>query len=142
MDRSRIALFVAWLITIVSVIGSLYFSEILHLPPCLLCWYQRIFMYPLVIILGIGLLRKDKDMPYYALPLSLLGLFIAIYHVLLYYGFIPESLAPCSLGISCTTKQIQWFGFVSIPLLSMIGFILITFASALALIDIKKTEHA
>lgn len=141
MTKQRVALYLAWLIAIVAMAGSLYFSQVLHLPPCLLCWYQRIFMYPLVFIIGIGLLRKDKSVPFYILPLSLIGLCIAAYHVLLYYGIIPESLAPCSLGISCTTKQIEWFGFITIPLLSLIAFLKITLLSLYTLMSDKKGTH-
>ncbi len=83
-------------------------------------------MYPLVFILGLGILLKDTKAAIYALPLSIIGLLIAIYHNLLYYHLIPESIAPCTSGISCTTRQIEWLGFVTIPLLSLIAFILIT----------------
>ena len=114
------------IISLTSTLGSLYFSEILKLPPCLLCWYQRICMYPLVIIFAVGILKKDKNIPYFALPLSIIGLIIAAYHNLLYYKIIPESLAPCTLGISCTTKQIEWLGFITIPFLSLLSFIVIT----------------
>ena len=93
----------ALMISLTSTLGSLYFSEILKLPPCLLCWYQRIFMYPLVVIFAVGIWKKDKNIPYFALPLSIIGTIIAAYHNLLYYKIIPESLAPCTLGISCTT---------------------------------------
>src|SRR3990167_11058634 len=81
--------------------GSLIFSEVLKYPPCVLCWYQRIFMYPLVVILAVGIWKKDKNLPYFVLPLSIIGGIIAIYHNLLYYGLIPESNAPCVLGVSC-----------------------------------------
>ncbi len=113
-------------IALTSTLGSLYFSEILKLPPCLLCWYQRIFMYPLVVIFAVGIWKKDKNITYFALPLSIIGLIIAAYHNLLYYKIIPESLAPCTLGISCTTKQIEWIGFITIPFLSLLAFIAIT----------------
>jgi disulfide bond formation protein DsbB len=139
MSRSKLALYASWFIALLAVVGSLYFSEVLHLPPCLLCWYQRIFMYPLAIIIGMGLIRNDRNMPYYALPLSLIGLGIATYHVLLYYGFISENLLQCSLsGVSCTVKQIEWLGFVSIPLLSFIAFVFITFSTAFALAEVTK----
>ncbi len=114
------------IIALTSTLGSLYFSEILKLPPCLLCWYQRIFMYPLVIIFAVGIWKKDKNIPYFALPLSVIGLIVAAYHNLLYYKIIPESLAPCTLGISCTTKQIEWLGFITIPFLSLLAFIAVT----------------
>ncbi len=113
-------------ISLTSTLGSLYFSEILKLPPCLLCWYQRIFMYPLVVIFAVGIWKKDKNIPYFALPLSIIGTIVASYHNLLYYKIVPESLAPCTLGISCTTKQIEWFGFITIPFLSLLAFVSIT----------------
>lgn len=114
------------LIAAISMIGSLYFSEILKLPPCVLCWYQRICMYPLVAIISIGIWKKDKNISYFILPLAIIGLIISGYHNLLYYGIIPESITPCTQGISCTTKQIEIFGFITIPLLSFISFLLIT----------------
>ena len=116
----------ALLQAIVATAVSLYFSEVLKFPPCVLCWYQRILMYPLVVILAIGIWKKDKNLPLFVLPLSIIGGFIAIYHNLLYYKIIPQSQAPCTLGISCTTKQIEWFGFVTIPLLSLAAFAAIT----------------
>lgn len=114
------------LIATTSTIGSLVFSEILNFPPCVLCWYQRIAMYPLVIILAVGIWKKDKNLPYLVLPFSLIGLIIASYHNLLYYNILPESTAPCTLGVSCTTKYIEWLGFVTIPLLSLLSFLAIT----------------
>jgi disulfide bond formation protein DsbB len=98
----------------------------MKLVPCVLCWYQRIFMYPLVIIMAVGILRKDKGIYHYVLPLSNLGLIIALYHNLLYYKILPESVQPCVLGISCTTKQIEWLGFITIPLMSLTAFTVIT----------------
>lgn len=122
----RYILYIAWLQALVATLGSLYFSEIAKFPPCILCWYQRICMYPLVAILAVGIYRKDKNVPFYVLPLSLTGLLIALYHNLLYYKIIPESAAPCISGISCTTKYIEWFGFVTIPFLSLVAFAVIT----------------
>ena len=115
----------ALLQAVVAMSGSLFFSEIMKLPPCLLCWYQRICMYPLVAILAIGIWKKDKSLPFFVLPLSIIGTIIAVYHNLLYYKIIPENLAPCTLGISCTTRQIELFGFITIPLLSLLAFLLI-----------------
>lgn len=113
------------LIATSSMLGSLFFSDALKLPPCTLCWYQRICMYPLVLILAVCIWKKDKNLPFFVLPLSFIGTIIAIYHNLLYYKIIPGSLAPCTLGISCTTKQIELFGFITIPLLSLLSFIAI-----------------
>lgn len=119
-------LYFAWAFALISTLGSLFFSEVLHFTPCVLCWYQRICMYPLVIILAVGILKKDKHLPLYILPLSLIGLVISIFHNLLYYKILPESDAPCTLGVSCTTKFIEILGFITIPFLSFVGFLLIT----------------
>ena len=127
MLSKNISLFyLAWIISVVATVGSLVFSEILKFPPCYLCWYQRIILYPLVLIIAVGILRKDKNLPYYVLPLSITGMAVASYHNLLYYSIIPENIAPCTLGISCISKFIEWFGFVSIPLLSLLSFAVIT----------------
>lgn len=131
-------IFAAWLMSALSTAGSLFFSEVMKLPPCLLCWYQRICMYPLVLILLAGLFPADKNVVRFSLPLALSGLVIAIYHNLLYYHVIPESLAPCVSGISCTTVQLNWLGFITIPLMSLFGFSLITF---LILFAQRKFSH-
>ena len=123
--RSKL-IYVAWLQALVATLGSLFFSEVMQLPPCVLCWYQRIMMYPLVLTLTVGILLFDRRVRYYVLPLSVIGLMISIYHNLLYYGVIPESLAPCTTGISCTTRQIEWLGFITIPLLALVAFTVIT----------------
>jgi disulfide bond formation protein DsbB len=121
-------LYFAWSLALASTLGSLFFSEVMMLPPCTLCWYQRICMYPLVAVLAVGILRADRGIGAYGLPLSLGGLGIAVYHNLLYYHLIPESLAPCTEGLSCTSRQIEWLGFITIPLLSLAAFILISVA--------------
>jgi disulfide bond formation protein DsbB len=126
------------LVAVLAMGGSLYFSEILKLAPCVLCWYQRICMYPLVPILAVGIWKKDKNLPYFVLPLSIIGMIISIYHNLLYYKIIPESLAPCTLGVSCTTKQLEWLGFITIPLLALTAFITIT---ALTLLYLKTSKN-
>jgi disulfide bond formation protein DsbB len=118
-------------ISIVATVGCLFFSEVMKLPPCVLCWYQRICMYPIVIISIVGLWKKDKNLPFFVLPLSLIGLTISIYHNLLYYKIIPESITPCTTGVSCTTKQIELLGFITIPLMSLTAFTLITIITIL-----------
>lgn len=139
MTQKSLVIYLAWFVAILSTIGSLYFSEILLFPPCTLCWYQRIAMYPLTVILLVGLLKKDKNLPFYVLPLSAVGLIIAFYHNLLYYNLIPEAAAPCALGVSCTTQFIQWFGFITIPLLSFASFAIIT-ALMLLLINYDRRQ--
>lgn len=127
----------AFVQALVATLGSLYFSEIKHWRPCVLCWYQRISMYPLVIIFLMALWKKDTKVFYYALPMSLVGLGIALYHNLLQWGVLTEQ---CSLtGVSCTTKFAGWFGFVTIPLLSLTAFWII---SLLMVIQIKRARKA
>ncbi len=119
-------LYSAWFIALVSMVGSLFFSEVMDLAPCVLCWYQRIAMYPLVLIIGIGIINHDGNVKKYALPLSLIGLVIAVYHNLLYYGLIADSIIPCKEGVSCTSRQIEWLGFITIPLMALTAFVAIT----------------
>ena len=117
--------FICWIIASVSALGSLFFSEIMELPPCALCWYQRVFMFPLVLVLLVGLFPFDKRIINYSLPLSLAGWGFAFYHYLLYSGIIPEDLQPCSQGVSCSETYLDLFGFITIPLLSLISFSII-----------------
>lgn len=118
-------LYLAWSQSLAAMLGSLYYSEIKHYTPCVLCWYQRIFMYPLVAIIAVGILRKDKNLPYYIFPLSIAGTLIALYHVLLQKGILPEAVAPCSIGASCLTKYTGYFGFITIPVMSLTAFVII-----------------
>ena len=118
-------IFGAWLIATVSTLGALFFGEVMHLPPCVLCWYQRICMFPLVLILPVGLFPLDRKVVRYALPLAVIGWLFAVFHVLLIAGVIPEQIKPCTQGVPCSEKVIEWFGFVTIPLLSLVAFSLI-----------------
>ena len=115
-------LFLCWLLVTISTLGSLFFSYVVGFAPCVLCWYQRIFLFPLVILLAMGLFPFDKSVVKYALPLAIAGWLIAFYHNLLYSGIIPESIQPCSQGVSCTEKYIDLFGFITIPMLSLLSF--------------------
>ncbi len=124
-NRAWLLIFSAWLIAAVSTLGSLFFSEVMELTPCVLCWYQRIFLFPLAIILLIGLFPLDKNVVKYALPLAIIGLLFTVYHCLLFFGVIPENLQPCSQGVSCTDDNMELFGFLPIPLLALIAFLMI-----------------
>jgi disulfide bond formation protein DsbB len=115
-------LFLCWLVAAVSTTGSLFFSYVMEFAPCVLCWYQRIFLFPLVLILAVGLFPLDKKVVKYALPLAIAGWLTAAYHNLLYAGIIPESIQPCTQGVSCTEEYIKLFGFLSIPMLSLLSF--------------------
>jgi disulfide bond formation protein DsbB len=123
-DARWTPLFVLWLISLVGTLGSLFFSEVMRLPPCVLCWYQRIAMYPLVVLTTVALVRRDTGIGAYAWPLVAAGLAVSIYHNLLYYHLIPESITPCAQGVSCTDRQIEWLGFITIPLLALTAFVL------------------
>ncbi len=126
MRLANIVLYLAFIQSIAATAGSLFFSEILHYTPCVLCWYQRILMYPLILIIAVGILRKDKKLYQYVLPLSILGFFIALYHILLQNGILPEAVAPCAIGASCAVKYTGYFGFITIPVMSFTAFFVIT----------------
>jgi disulfide bond formation protein DsbB len=117
--------FAAWLVATLSALGALFLGEIMGLTPCVLCWYQRIFMFPLVFVLAVGLFPFDAKVVRYAIPLACTGLLIAIFHLLLTAGVIPETMTPCTQGVPCAKVQVQWFGFITIPLLSAFSFFII-----------------
>lgn len=114
--------FGAWLIASTATLGALFFGEIMALPPCLLCWYQRIFMFPLALILPFGLAPFDPKIVRYALPLAIGGWLVAVFHQALVAGLVPKSLEPCARGVPCSKTVIEMFGFVTIPLLSIAAF--------------------
>lgn len=114
--------FGAWLVAGAATLGALFFGEVMRLPPCVLCWYQRIFMFPLALILPFGLFPLDRQVIRYALPLAAVGWLFAVFHLLLVAGVIPESIQPCTRGVPCSETVIEWFGFVTIPLLSAVAF--------------------
>jgi disulfide bond formation protein DsbB len=114
--------FAAWLVAAASTAGALFLSEIVGVAPCVLCWYQRVFMFPLAIVLAVGLFPFDARVLRYAAPLAIGGWLVALYHVLLVAGIVPESLAPCAQGVPCKQENAVWFGFVTIPLMSLVSF--------------------
>ena len=115
-------IFVCWILAVVATLGSLFFSEVMGLKPCVLCWWQRIFMYPLVVILLAGMFPLDKNIVRYALPLAVIGWLFAIYHYLVYSGYIPEGLQPCDKEASCAEINLELFGFITIPMLSILSY--------------------
>lgn len=116
------SLYIAFGISLGATLASLALSEIFHLPPCVLCWYQRAMMYSIPFILGVGIIYKDKFVDRYIWPLASIGWIVALYHSLLQWKILPESVAPCQAGISCTTVQINYFGFMTIPFGSLLAF--------------------
>ena len=130
-------IFGCWILATVAVLGSLFFSEVMGLQPCVLCWYQRIFIYPLAVIFLVALFPLDKRVVRYALPLAVIGLGFAVYHYLLYSGYIPEDLQPCSQGVSCAEINLELFGLITIPMLSIWAYSAII---ALLLIFRQRTQ--
>ena len=127
IDMNWVLLFLCWLQVTVSATISLFFSSVLEYEPCVLCWYQRICLFPLIFIFAAGLFPAfDKSVIKYALPLTIAGGLTALYHTLLYAGIIPENIQPCSKGVSCTEKYIELFGFISIPMMSFFAFSILT----------------
>lgn len=124
-NASWYILFICWLVAATSTMGSVFFSHVMEFAPCVLCWYQRIFLFPLVILLAVGLFSFDKSVLKYTLPLAIAGWLTALYHSLLYAGIIPESIQPCTQGVSCTEEYIDLFGFITIPMLSLLSFSMI-----------------
>jgi disulfide bond formation protein DsbB len=122
MEKTWLLIFCAWIVAAVATLGAIFFGEVMQLPTCALCWYQRIFMFPLAIILPIGLFPFDRKVLIYALPLAVLGWLFAAFHLLLVAGLIPEDIQPCTQGVPCSETVIEWFGFVTIPLLSAVAF--------------------
>lgn len=118
-------IFLAFLVATIATLGSLFFSEIMQFVPCTMCWYQRIFMYPLVVIFLISMLYPDDKTFKYSMPLVIVGLLFSIYHNLLMFKIIPESIVPCTQGVPCSTEYINWFGFITIPFLSLLSYLVI-----------------
>jgi len=124
-DRRWSWVFLAWLTATASTLGALFLGEVMDYTPCVLCWYQRIAMFPLVLVLAAGLFPFDPRVVRYTLPLAVAGWLLAAFHLALVAGWIPESIKPCQQGVPCSDVQIVWFGFVTIPLLSLIAFSII-----------------
>ena len=137
--RRMAALYLAWLVALAATLGALFVGEVLGQAPCLLCWYQRIAMFPLAVILGVACLRGDHRVWTYALPLALAGAAVAAYHSGLYLGLIPEPIEPCSrTGPSCTDAAMTLFGVVPLPVLSLLSFTLV----AAGLVLVARAPHA
>lgn len=124
-NTTWLLLFFAWVVAIVSLLGSLFFSDVMEFVPCTLCWYQRIAMYPLVIIFLVGMLTDDKSVFKYSFVFVGLGWLSAFYHNLLQYGIIPETASPCVDGVPCSAKYFELLGFITIPMLSFVAFCII-----------------
>lgn len=122
-ERNARWLLLAWLIALAATVGALFIGEIMGQTPCNLCWFQRIFMFPLAVILGIAAFRLDPSIRIYALPLAGLGSAVAAFHTLLYFGLVEEALTPCArTGPSCAGEAMTIFGWLPLPLVSLLAF--------------------
>ncbi|MDT9023379.1 disulfide oxidoreductase [Rossellomorea yichunensis] len=131
-------LFLAWASSLIATMGSLYFSEIMKYEPCVLCWYQRILMYPMVILLGLAYVRKDFQAAFYSTILSGIGLLVSLYHYSIQKVSILTESAPACGRVPCTGEYINLFGFITIPFLALTGFLIIFIASVIVLKALKE----
>jgi disulfide bond formation protein DsbB len=132
MNR-QVALFLAWIIAVIALVVTLYSSIVKLLPICHLCWYQRICLYPLVIILGIGGFVDDVRSAVYALPLALISCILALYQYILQWYPQFESIGVCGLGPKCSAVHFKYLGFITYPFLSLIASIVISILLIIAL---------
>ena len=123
--RSWYLLFFIWVIATSGTLISLFFSEVMQVPICALCWYQRIALYPLVVMLPLALFPYDAKILRYTSPLVIFGWFTALFHILVVAGIVPESAQPCVQGIPCSETHFNLLGFLNIPLMSLLTFTLI-----------------
>jgi disulfide bond formation protein DsbB len=137
MTRLWTLLLLTWLISLIATASALFLGEVMGMTPCVLCWYQRIAMFPLVAILGIACFSDDRRGAVYALPLALAGVALAGYHTLLVAGLIPKAWVPCSAGVSCADQQLDIFNGIQIPWLSLAAFLCI---AGMLIIYIRKTS--
>lgn len=137
MENSRrFLIFLGFLVATVAMVGSLYFSEARLFSPCTYCWYQRILMYPLVPILGIATIRNDRWVALYALPLTVIGMGYGLFQYGLQKGLVPSENGCAAL---CDHSWINWFGFITIPFLSLSAFVLITILMVTVLLKRQPT---
>ena len=123
MTRPWTLLLMAWLMATTATLGALFIGEVMGMTPGVLCWYQRIFMFPIAIVLGIACFTDDRRGAVYALALALGGLAMAGYHTLLVAGLIPKAWVPCSAGVSCADQKLEILNGVQIPWLSLAAFL-------------------
>jgi len=132
-------LWMAWLIALIATSGSLFFSEGAGYEPCKLCWFQRIFMYPLVLILGLASLKNDRKIVPYVLVMSLVGLLVALYHY--YVQTAGGEIIPCSItgyAAACSDHFVMRYGYVTIVAMSATAFGLISLVGMVMMSDKKK----
>lgn len=138
-ERQWAALFVAWIVSLAATSGALFFGEVVGHEPCFLCWWQRVAMFPLVLILGLAAWRGDRSVVWSAAPLATGGAAVAAWHLLVYFDVAPVALQPCGAGPSCASGDMTIFGGVPLPLLALIAFAAIL--ACLVFAAMEKTER-
>lgn len=133
MTRPSVLLLVAWLVAVVSTGSALFIGEVMGMIPCVLCWYQRIAMFPLALMLGMAFYSEDRRGAVYALPLALVGAAFAGYHSLLVAGLIPKTWIPCGAGASCADQKLNFLYGIELPWLSLAAFVAIAISLSLYL---------
>ena len=133
-DLRPVALWLAFLVALVATLGSLYYSEVADFEPCKYCWYQRIAMYPQALVLGIAAFRSDADVKRYLIPLSVIGAAVSSYHY--YIERFPDAGGSCSVAVPCNTPWFEQWGFVTLALMALTGFLAI-----IALLSVAGTDR-
>ena len=136
-QRHWALLLLAWLLALTATAAALFLGEVMGMAPCVLCWYQRIAMFPLVAVLGIACYSADRRGAVYALPLALAGSALAAYHTLLVAGLIPRAWIPCGPGVSCANQNLEILNAIYIPWLSLAAFVAI---ASLLVVYLRKTR--
>ncbi len=127
----------AWAVALLSTSAALFIGEVMGMTPCLLCWYQRIFMFPLALILGMAAFGNDRRGAVYAMPLALFGMAVAGYHTALIAGWVPQWWIPCGAGPSCSDQTLVILGNIQIPWLSLLAFTAIVL---FLIVHLRKTR--
>lgn len=122
-------LLIIWTQSLIAVLGSLYYSEIVGYIPCELCWIQRIFMYPLVIIFGVALIKRSTSIAIPGVILSGIGILISIYHYGLQKAPFLQKAGDICGEVPCNLQYVNYFGFITIPFLAGIAFLVILITS-------------
>lgn len=138
--RMENGLIFIWTVSLIATLGSLYFSVVRGFEPCTLCWYQRILMYPIVLISGIALFQKNARIALTTAIFAFVGGGISLYHYGLQKLRFLSDTAPACGDVPCTGQYINYLGFITIPFLALIAFLLIAITSLFMMKWLKETK--
>lgn len=124
-NRGWPLLLASWVLAVLATTGALFLGEVMGMAPCQLCWFQRIFMFPLAIILGMAAFSDDRRGAVYGIALALAGAAVAAYHSALVTGWVPQWWIPCGAGPSCRDQSLAILGGIQLPWLSLASFVAI-----------------